>query len=131
MERVLEARQDDTLIIRKYPRVSEKEIKGKKETEKGQLPLADFKIFTPSPDLPVIQFHCKQLTSLWGGIYEILLIILIQECCGERGGRRLTSIRHITGSWGSDCIHYLPFCSTSILSIGRKIKKVQGKKKKD
>lgn len=31
-----------------------KKIKGEKETEKGQLPLADFTIFTPSPDLAVI-----------------------------------------------------------------------------
>lgn len=53
MERVLETRQDDTLII-KYPRVSEKEIKGEKETEKGQFPLADFRIFIPLPDLAVI-----------------------------------------------------------------------------
>lgn len=28
--------------------------KGWKETEKGQLPLADFRNFTPSPDLAVI-----------------------------------------------------------------------------
>jgi hypothetical protein len=46
------------------------------------------------------------------------------------GGRRFTSIRHITRSWGSDCVRYLPFCSTSILSIGRKIKKGARKKEK-
>jgi hypothetical protein len=34
--------------------VSGKEIKDKKETEEGQLPLADFTNFSPSPDLAVI-----------------------------------------------------------------------------
>lgn len=46
MGRVLEARQDDTLII-KYPRVSEKEIKGEKETQKGAAPPRRLQNFLP------------------------------------------------------------------------------------
>ena len=51
MEWVLEARQDDTLII-KYPRVSEKEIKGEKNRERTAPP-RDFRNLTPTPDLAV------------------------------------------------------------------------------
>lgn len=63
-------------------------------------------------------------------IYEILLIILMSGVLWGKGREEVTSIRHITGSWGSDCIRYLPFCSTSILSIGRKIKSARKKEKR-
>jgi len=47
MERVLEARQDDTLII-KYPRGSEKEVKGEKKQRKDS---------SPSPTSEILPHH--------------------------------------------------------------------------
>lgn len=84
-ERVLEARQDDTSITRKYPRVSEKEIEGRKETERA-VPLRRLQNFTPSTDLAAIQFQCGQLTPLWGALWGPA-DHLIRGCReGEGGG---------------------------------------------
>lgn len=135
MERVLEARQDDTWLTRIYPRVRERE--GKKDKEKGREKSKG--VFPPAQVLQTLYpaTYFKQPSHFIANsrlLYEVYLwdpadYHNIRVLWGGEG-KRLTSIRHITRSWGSDCIRYLPFCSTSILSIGRKIKKCKEKRKK-
>lgn len=135
MERVLEARQNDTWLTRIYPRVRERE--GKKDEEKGREkskgvfpPAQVFQKLYPAtyfkqPSHFIANSRLRYEVYLWDPAdYHNIRVLW------EGEGKRLTSIRHITRSWGLDCIRYLPFCSTSILSIGRKIKKCKEKRKK-
>lgn len=66
------------------------------------------------------------------GTYEILLIIIVSECCGGGGGEEVNIHKAHNKELGDlDYIRYLPFCSTSISSIGRKVKKkCKGKKRR-